>query len=207
MKNPAQAEVIGCLFKPDELVCFGCMVEQPEVIHMQAPATAPDSAQYIVPSPMSALQGPTKAGKQSARSLSNTGPRRWLVIECDFSAEDAATLGAASTLDACAAVLLRLSEFRSPVLVVHSGGKSLHGWFPVVPGEPEIPEESSLWRFMAYAVRLGADRATWCRSQWVRCPGGTRRDAAGRVLMNADGGPIKQEVLYFNPAAAKRYLP
>lgn len=48
------------------------------------------------------------------------------------------------------------------------------------------PEER-LRRFMRYAVALGADRATWTRSQFVRMPDGTR-----------DNGE-RQTVYFFNP--------
>ena len=69
-------------------------------------------------------------------------------------------------------------------LVVHSGGKSLHGWFYC----HEQPEPA-LRKFMAYAVSLGADRATWTRSQFVRLPAGQRDTGA------------RQSVFYFDPAA------
>ena len=68
-------------------------------------------------------------------------------------------------------------------LVVHSGGKSLHGWF-YCAGQPE----EELRKFMRYAVSLGADPATWTRCQLVRLPGGLR-----------DNGQ-RQTVLFCNPA-------
>jgi hypothetical protein len=45
--------------------------------------------------------------------------------------------------------------------------------------------------FMRYAVMLGADRATWTRSQFVRMPDGTR-----------DNGN-RQTVYFFNPAVIR----
>ena len=44
---------------------------------------------------------------------------------------------------------------------------------------------------MRYAVSLGADRATWTRSQFVRMPDGTR-----------DNGK-RQTVYFFNPEVLK----
>ncbi len=44
---------------------------------------------------------------------------------------------------------------------------------------------------MRYAVALGADRATWTRSQFVRMPGGTRDN----------GKP--QTIYFFNPKAVQ----
>jgi hypothetical protein len=112
----------------------------------------------IVPSPMSAIEGVTKDGKPSKHTLSNTGKRRFLICEFDTG-----------TADEQAALLLHLGGFASLVCAVHSGGKSLHGWF-YVHGLPDAKVE----KFFRYAVSLGADRATWTRSQFVRMPDGTR---------------------------------
>jgi hypothetical protein len=71
-------------------------------------------------------------------------------------------------------------------MAVHSGGKSLHGWF-FCAGECE----ETLKNFMRSAVLLGADRATWTRSQFVRMPDGQRENGA------------RQTVYFFNPDAAK----
>ena len=76
---------------------------------------------------------------------------------------------------------LLITMLRSP-WPSHSGGKSLHGWF-FCAGQPE----ERLLRLMRYAVSLGADPATWTRSQFVRVPDGTR-----------DNGK-RQAVYLFNP--------
>jgi len=52
------------------------------------------------------------------------------------------------------------------------------------------PEER-LHRFMRYAVSLGADRATWTRSQFVRMPDGTRDNCKA------------QTVYFFNPEVCR----
>jgi hypothetical protein len=125
----------------------------------------------IVPSPMSAVEGVTKEGKPSRHTLSNTGARRFLIVEFDTG-----------TPDEHAALLLHMAGYGPLVLAVHSGNKSLHGWF-YCTGQPE----DRLYRFMRYAVSLGADRATWSRCQFCRMPDGTR-----------DNGQ-RQTVFYFNP--------
>src|SRR5262245_2661328 len=63
------------------------------------------------------------------------------------------------------------------VSAVHSGGKSLHGWFDV-HGE----DEKKIKWFFRYAVSLGADPATWTRSQFVRMPGGRRDNGKAQLL-------------------------
>ena len=86
----------------------------------------------------------------------------------------------------CAAVLWHLAQFAPLALAVHSGGKSLHGWFPCW-GRPE----DKLRRFMSRAVSLGADPVTWTRSQFVRMPDGLRPTTPSRAK--------RQSVYYFNP--------
>lgn len=129
----------------------------------------------IVPATMTALTGLTKEGKVSAHALSNTGPRRFLVCEFDRGTEDEQ-----------AALLLHLATFAPLACVVHSGGKSLHGWFCVAD-----ETEAGVLRFFRYAVSLGADPALWTRSQFARMPGGTR-----------DIGK-RQAILFFNPGVVK----
>jgi hypothetical protein len=131
--------------------------------------------QFIVPSPMTSRKGRTQDGRQSEHTLENTGPRRFLVIEQDTG-----------TVDEQAAVLLHLAERAPMALAVHSGNKSLHGWF-YCAGQ----SEDRLRRFMNYAVSLGADRATWTRSQFVRMPDGLRGDGK------------RQAVHYFNLRVVK----
>jgi hypothetical protein len=126
----------------------------------------------IVPSPMTSIWGKTKSGKDSMHTLSNTGARRFLVTEFD-----------AGTTDQQAALLWHLGKIAPLVMVVFSGGKSLHGWWDCIGAD-----ESELERFFRYAVSLGADPATWTRSQFVRLPQGWRGDIGRR-----------QEVLFLNP--------
>jgi hypothetical protein len=121
------------------------------------------------------IHGLTQEGKQSAHALSITGPRRFLVVEFDQG-----------HVDEHAALLLHLAEFAPLTMAVHSGGKSIHGWFA-----RQDRSGSLLRRFMRYAVSLGADHATWCKSQFVRMPDGLR--ANGR----------RQTVLYFDPATIR----
>jgi hypothetical protein len=131
--------------------------------------------QLIVPSPMTARTGRTQDGRESEHTLENTGPRCFLVIEQDTG-----------TVDEQAAILAHLAERAPLALAVHSGGKSLHGWF-FSAGQ----SEERLRGFMRYAVTLGADRATWTRSQFVRMPDGTRE------------GGNRQTVYFFNPEVVK----
>jgi len=136
-----------------------------------------DKASFVVPSAMSARQGLTKAGKASARSLDNTGPRQHVVVEIDDPS---------ISKDQQAGILNHLAQFAPLVMVVDSGNKSIHGWYACHGVADKMVED-----FFRIAVSLGADRATWARCQLVRMPNGKRRFA--------DGSDRLQSIVYFNP--------
>ena len=124
--------------------------------------------QFIVPSPMSARHGYTQTGKRSAHTLQNTGPRKYLVVEFDEG-----------THDDHASLLSHLNTHLTPlVCTVISGNKSLHGWFRV-----ENWDEEKQISFFKRATSIGADPATWTRSQFVRMPNGTRNNGAKQTTL------------------------
>jgi hypothetical protein len=168
-------EIIDALFPGDPLLCCGETQFSFETRSRSEWRGALSALQFIVPSPMRKRTGLTQEGKESAHALSITGPRRFLVVEQDRG-----------TIDVQAAVLLHLAEHAPLALAVHSGGKSIHGWFCCA----DQPEEK-LRNFMRYFVSLGADPAPWTRSQFVRMPDGTR-----------DNGR-RQVVYFFNPGVLK----
>jgi hypothetical protein len=125
---------------------------------------------------MTARTGKTLDGRTSAHSLANTGPRRYLVIEQDRG-----------TIDEQAAILLHLAREQAPmVIAVHSGKRSIHGWFAC-----HTRSEEQLRAWMWTTVSLGADPALWTRSQFTRMPDGMRENRK------------RQRVYFFNPAAIK----
>jgi hypothetical protein len=169
--DPHTEEIIYALFPGNPLLCVGQSSHQFATRPRESFRGRLAVQQLIVPSPMFTQTGSTQDGRESEHTLSNTGERRFLVIEQD-----------SGTADAQAAILLHLAQSAPLTLAVHSGSKSIHGWF-YCQGQPE----GRLLRFMHRAVTLGADRATWTRSQFVRMPDGTR-----------DNGN-RQTVYFFNP--------
>ena len=169
-------EIIDALFLGNPLLCCGKSSSEFATRLREDWRGHLRGQQLIVPSPMIARVGRTQDGKESEHCLANTGQRRFLVIEQD-----------GGTIDEQAAILLHLAERAPLALGVHSGSKSLHGWFYC-----HRQSEERLLKFMRYAVSLGADRATWTRSQFVRMPDGTR-----------DKGK-RQTVYFLNPEAVKR---
>ena len=88
--------------------------------------------------------------------------------------------------DLCAALLLHLAERAPLALAVHSGGKSLHGWFYCAG----VPEER-VRRTFQYAVSLGADQANWTRSQFARMPDGLRENGRRQTVYFLNPGVVK----------------
>ena len=167
--TPHTSELLGRLFGGDPWVCFGSNSDF--TTERLSRIIKPEQYPQIVPSPMLDKYGMTQDGRRSQHTLSNTGPRRFLVLEFDGIDRDTQ-----------AAVLLHLSERAPLTMVVDSGGKSLHGWIFVAGKTDE-----QLRPFFQRVCALGVDPATWSRSLFVRMPDG-RRDNGNR-----------QSVLFFNP--------
>ena len=164
-------KIIDVLFPGNPLLCCGARDDLFETRSREEWRGNLSRLALIVPSPMTARIGLTQNGKESAHALSITGPRRFLIIEQD-----------SRTIDEQAAILLHLAQFGPLALAVHSGSKSIHGWFAC-----RDESEQTFRDFMQYAVRLGADSQLWTRSQFARMPDGRRAD--GQL----------QAVHYFNP--------
>ena len=178
-EEPVTEAIVDALFPGNPLLCCARHVKRDFGTGAREEWRGRLAAQqFIVPSPMIAEEGRKKDSEElSVRCLNNTGPRRFLVIEFDQG-----------TIDTHAAVLWHLARLAPLVLAVHSGGKSLHGWFACAGAD-----EDTQRRFMRYAVMLGADPSTWTRCQFVRMPDG-RRPAQKRGEW-----PVRQSVFHFNP--------
>ena len=169
--DPHTETLIDALFPGNPLLCCGKSNSDFDTRPREGWRGELSTLQLIVPSPMSAITGRTKDGRLSKHTKDNTGPRRFFVVEFDQG-----------DVDDHAALLWRLALKAPLAMVVHSGSRSLHGWF-FCAGQPE----GYLRQVMRYCVSLGADPATWTRSQFVRMPDGLR-----------DKGE-RQAVYYFNP--------
>jgi hypothetical protein len=178
-------ELVDLLFPGNPWLCVAADQRDAITARREALRGRLGDLQFIVPSEMTGPTGATQEGRVSARSLENTGPRKFLVIEADFTAED--TEGQATPPDLCAGVIMHLAGFAPLVMAVSSGGKSVHGWF-ICEGR----DETMLRRFMRYAVTLGADRATWTRCQFVRMPEGRRCNGRRQALLFLDASLLNR---------------
>jgi integrase len=82
---------------------------------------ATDGFPLVVPNPMTSREGVTQKGDLYPRSLDNTGHRKFVVTEFDQKE---------LTKEMQGSIVQHLAEDKAPlVMVVDSGGKSLHAWF------------------------------------------------------------------------------
>lgn len=171
-----------------------------------------DDHDLIVPSPMTGPSGRNQSGRLTDRCLDNTGPRRWLVIEFDPKKWKSLSEGEKKgwrdeahynecKLDEQAALHWHFMKAASVTgwpplaLCVHSGGKSLHGWYGPVTNEEDALE------LMSYAATLDADPSTWNRCQMVRLPGGRRKldKPTEGDLWTESETHARLEVFFFDP--------
>ncbi|NBV86751.1 MAG: hypothetical protein EBS01_10950 [Verrucomicrobia bacterium] len=175
--EPQTRFILERLFPGDPLVCMGWDKESFDTKPLSE-WKHPERMQLVVPSPMASRTGPKKDGSgESAHTLANTGPRRFLVADFDDRA----------SLDIHAAAAWHLGTHLPLVLVLSTGGKGLHAWF-----KTDGRTDEKLLPFFTLAVECGADPRMWLRSQFARIPDGSRDDG---------GAGIPQTVYYFNPEA------
>ncbi len=150
--------VVDMLFPGNPLLCIGGEIGIFATGPREDFRGTLEDASFMVPSPMSALEGKRKKdGKLSAHTEENTEPRMHIVVESDGG----------DPHDVQAALIVHLGHFAPLVSVCSSGSKSLHAVYNVA-GHPE----ADVLKFFKYAVALGADSAHWSRSQFCRIPGG-----------------------------------
>ncbi|HEY5234105.1 MAG TPA: hypothetical protein VIK35_11285 [Verrucomicrobiae bacterium] len=178
--DPHTEEIIDRLFPGNPLLCCGKSNSDFDTKPREDWRGEMSALALIVPSPMSALSGKKKNPKPgesewSAHTLDNTGARCFLICEFDTG-----------TADEHVALLIHLAGYAPLVCAVHSGGKSLHGWF-YVHGQPE----EKVRKFFRYAVSLGADKQLWCKSQFCRMPDGTRDNGKRQTVFFLNFKPME----------------
>jgi hypothetical protein len=163
-----QAMILSWLFPdPGALVCVGKSAYEFHTARLDQFRDL-TKCQFIVPCYMTAKTGLTQDGKPSMHCLDNCGPRRFCV--CDFDEPASADHPA---------IIWQMRKTFDLVMVLSSGGKSLHAWFNV----PEDEEED----FWAAAIPMGADPALMRnRSSFVRIPYGTRDNGARQMPLYFD---------------------
>jgi len=154
------AEIINMLFHPDELVCRGS-ISKFRTLTAKEWLSVGNVGDQIVPNPSRVKVGTNMKGNPSQHCRDATGRRKYIVVESDDES---------LSFDEKASVLRYLRDRAGAELkmVVHTGGKSLHGWFKST-GDSHLD-----WEFMRVACLLGADRRMWLPEQLARTPNAVR---------------------------------
>jgi len=178
--NLGPADVLPALFRPGELVCSGRTEWRAQVRPLEDTIADAPWLQFVVVNPMRGEQAVNSSGTVSVRCQNNTAMRRHLVAEFDdrsmSKSQQAQLIG-------------KLATLAPLVLVVDSGGKSLHAWFRV-----DGMSARDQGRFFYVACLLGADPSRWDICGWLRMPGGLRV---------VEGAPsVRQRILHFNPKSS-----
>jgi len=177
------SEALSGLFDTGDLVNLAVSARSTKTNYLDEWLSMGDLSKYqlMVPHPMNALHGITKNGrKHRPRTVSNTGPRNWVVTEFDQP-----------PIEWQPSLISELAQIadQKPAMILWSGNKSLHAWWLIGDADSEAIEG-----FESEASRLGADPSLFGdarRCQLVRTP-----------LTARDNGKV-QRVLYWNPPTRK----
>lgn len=194
-KSPGEVEtepldIIKALFKLDDLICIeGAEDRTAKVCKVSELTGVSDSRKFLNPSTFKSTE-PTD-GHRIARTNDNVAHRRYMVLEFDLEASDfkpdghgvyteAEVLSLRERFIACC---MELAKHLPLVMVVDSGGKSVHFWFHC--GEWTEAVE----KVFAIACEHGADPRLRVLSQKARMP-------------NVSGHDDRrdQKLLYYDPS-------
>ena len=147
-----------------------------------------------VPNRMSKRVGLNQDGKSSIRCRDTScgfEGMKYAVAEPDFDADVPLVQAGVNPQHLSASVILHRIPRDRIVIVVDSGGKSLHAWLNVT-----VFSKSEREGFFQAGCVYGIDPAGRLPEQQFRLPNGTRHIPAGGGV-----GAVRQQVLYFNPSA------
>ena len=167
-------DLLRLLYPKDSLLCLGSkfnMFRTKPIEEFIQELRLGGNFPYLVPNPMKSLHGRTQEGKSSCRCRENAGHWNYQVVEFDDEPSH----------DNQAKFLFELRKHLPLVMVLNSGGKSLHAWFRCPDDNP-----NKLSKFVDYALFLGADPKITQPEQLFRAPNQMR-----------DNGN-RQQVLYFD---------
>ncbi len=134
---------------------------------------------HIIPNPMTGSVGQTSEGKDSMRCEATVADLRYAVCEMDEV-----------SLPRQVGFWMRCIEMKLPVAaIIHSGGKSLHGWFYVNCGQDSEKWERNVkgWLFKEFGARFGFDPACSNKARLSRLVGHNRGEKGLQKLLYLDG--------------------
>lgn len=147
--------------------------------YIEGSAPALVNLPHLIPNPLSGDLGLTKSGNKSMRCDDCVADFRFAVVEFDNRPQE----------EQVAFWLAAIDKSWPVAAVIHSGGKSLHGWLAVKCNDCADWEQSIEQRlFPKLLVPMGCDRACRNESRLSRLPGHFRTEKGNW-----------QRLLYLNP--------
>jgi hypothetical protein len=170
--------LLETLYHPDEYLFIGDVydVKVQQVKHwLETDLSYP----HIIPNPMTGEFGITGSGKESRRCETTVADMRFAVCEMD---EVPIGKQVAFWLE-CIAIGIPVAA------IIHSGGKSLHGWIRVSCGTDNAKWEKDVkgWLFEKFGVPYGFDRACSNKARLSRLPGFKREGKEQQRLLYLKG--------------------
>lgn len=162
--------LLETLYKPDEYLFIGDIYDV-KVLQVKDWLKTDLNYPHIIPNPMTGGFGVTGTGKESRRCEATVEDARYAVCEMD-----------SIPLEKQVAFWLECIRLKMPVAaVIHSGGKSLHGWMKVDCGKDLEKWEKDVkgWLFGEFGIKYGFDSACSNRARLSRLPS-FKRDGKGQ---------------------------
>jgi len=166
--------LLEALYSPDEILFIGDVYDKQVKTVAEWLQTDLTASPHIIPNPMTGRAGKTSAGQTSFRCESTVRDLRYAVCEMDDV-----------PMNKQVAFWIKWIEKGIPVAaVIHSGGKSLHGWVKVDCGldHGKWDKEVKGWLFEKVGKSFGFDQACKTKARLSRLPGHSRKGTVQRLL-------------------------
>jgi hypothetical protein len=171
--------LLSALYNPEEVLFIGDVMDKQVKTVAGWLDTDLTKFPHIIPNPMTGEVGKTSAGQPSYRCEATVADLRFAVCEMDDV-----------PLNKQVAFWIRWIGMGIPVAaVIHSGGKSLHGWVKVDCGTNHEKWDKDVrgWLFENVGKSLGLDQACKTKSRLSRLPSHSRNGSVQRLLYLNEG--------------------
>jgi len=170
--------LLETLYKPDEYLFIGSVYDK-TVKQVKDWLNGSIDFPHIIPNPMTGDFAITGNGTESRRCEGTVADLRYAVCEMD-----------GVPLNQQVAFWNKAIKKLPVAAVIHSGGKSLHGWIKVDCGTDTEKWEKDVkgWLFGQFGKMYGFDMACSNRARLSRMPGHLRDNRSRQVLLYLNGG-------------------
>jgi hypothetical protein len=170
--------LLEALYKPDEYLFIGSVFDK-TVKQVKDWLNSSIDFPHIIPNPMTGEFAITGNGAESRRCEGTVADLRYAVCEMD-----------GVPINQQVAFWNKAVKKLPVAAVIHSGGKSLHGWVRVDCGTDAEKWDKDVkgWLFAQFGKMYGFDMACSNRARLSRMPGHLRDTRVRQVLLYLNGG-------------------